>query len=52
MILDEPWTPDFDDPQDLLPEERLDRIVHLLALGALRLAQERKVLKTRLDCPI
>ncbi|MBI4970554.1 MAG: hypothetical protein HZC17_01775 [Candidatus Omnitrophica bacterium] len=51
MILTDHWTPDFDDPDDLLPEERLDRVVRLLALGAVRLAQERKVLKTRLDYP-
>jgi len=36
------WLPDFDDPDDLTPEERLARIVHILALGAIRLAEEEK----------
>lgn len=36
------WLPDFDDPDDLTPEERLVRIVHILALGAIRLAEEEK----------
>jgi len=34
------WLPDFDDPEDLTPEERLARIVHILALGSIRLAEE------------
>ena len=38
----DPWLPDFDDPDDLTPEERLARIVHILALGAIRLAEEEK----------
>lgn len=59
------WLPDFDDPDDLTPEERLARIVHLLALGAIRLAEEeksgepapvqskipKKVLKLNIDTP-
>ncbi len=36
------WLPDFDDPDDLTPEERLARVVHILALGAIRLAEEEK----------
>ncbi len=47
------WLPDFDDPDDLTPEERLARIVHILALGAIRLAEEEKgkVLKLNIDSP-
>ena len=47
------WLPDFDDPDDLTPEERLARIVHILALGAIRLAEEEKdkVLKLNIDTP-
>ena len=59
------WLPDFDDPDDLMPEERLARIVHILALGAIRLAEEeksgkpmpiqrkipKKVLKLNIDTP-
>ena len=59
------WLPDFDDLDDLTPEERLARIVHILALGAIRLAEEekggkpapvqpkipKKVLKTNIDSP-
>ncbi len=59
------WLPDFDDPDDLTPEERLARIVHILALGAIRLAEEeksgsptpvqtkvpKKVLKLNIDTP-
>lgn len=48
------WLPDFDDPDDLTPEERLSRIVHILALGAIRLADSEKnkpVLKTNIDSP-
>ena len=47
------WLPDFDDPDDLTPEERLARIVHILALGAIRLAEEEKakVLKSNIDSP-
>ena len=61
----DPWLPDFDDPDDLTPEERLARIVHILALGSIRLAEEeksgkptpvppkipKKVLKTNIDSP-
>ena len=49
----DPWLPDFDDPDDLTPEERLARIVHILALGAIRLAEEEKakVLKSSIDSP-
>ena len=60
----DPWLPDFDDPDDLTPEERLARIVHILALGAIRLAEDEKnklsrvqtknpkgVLKTSIDSP-
>ena len=42
------WLPDFDDPDDLTPEERLARIVHILALGAIRLAEEEKSGKSAL----
>lgn len=35
----EAWNPDFDDPEDLKPEERLAEIVRILALGAIRLAE-------------
>ena len=35
----EKWVPDFDDPGDLAPEERLAHIVRILALGAIRLAE-------------
>lgn len=47
------WLPDFDDPDDLTPEERLARIVHILALGSIRLAEEEKgkVLKSNIDSP-
>ena len=59
------WLPDFDDPDDLTPEERLARVVHILALGAIRLAEEeksgsptpvqtkvpKKVLKLNIDTP-
>ena len=59
------WLPDFDDPDDLTPEERLARIVHILAMGAIRLAEEeksgsptpvqtkvpKKVLKLNIDTP-
>lgn len=59
------WLPDFDDPDDLTPEERLAQIVHILALGAIRLAEEeksnsptsvqtkvpKKVLKMSIDSP-
>lgn len=59
------WLPDFDDPDDLTPEERLARIVHILARGAIRLAEEekngnpapaqtktpKKVLKMNIDSP-
>lgn len=58
------WLPDFDDPEDLTPEERLTRIVRILALGAIRLAEEEnarpvksqkgipnKVLKLSIDSP-
>ncbi len=34
------WLPDFDDPEDLTPEERLSHIIRILALGAVRLAEE------------
>jgi len=34
------WLPDFDDPDDLTPAERLERIVRILARGAIRLAEE------------
>ena len=61
----DPWLPDFDDPDDLTPEERLARIVHILALGSIRLAEEeksansasgqpkipKKVLKSNIDTP-
>ena len=33
------WVPDFDDPNDLTPEERLAHIVRILARGAIRLAE-------------
>ena len=48
------WLPDFDDPDDLTPEERLAQITHILALGAIRLAESEKnkpVLKTNIDSP-
>ena len=39
MITDQ-WLPEFDDPADLTPEERLGHIVRILALGVVRLIEE------------
>ncbi len=40
------WVPDFDDPDDLTPEERLAHIVRILALGSIRLVEEQQGLTT------
>lgn len=35
----EQWLPDFDEPDDLTPEERLAHIIRILAFGAIRLTE-------------
>ncbi len=39
------WIPDFDNPEDLTPDERLAHIVRILAIGSIRLAEEESQTK-------
>lgn len=46
------WLPEFDDPDDLTPEERLTAIVRILARGVIRLTEaEHGAAKERSSAP-
>ena len=51
FVLDQ-WLPEFDDPDDLTPEERLTAIVRILARGVIRLTEaEHGAAKKRSSAP-